>query len=170
MTFVSLHKVFKAEVLFLFFSLVSFQIYCGNLLVWPGSLSQGAGEEMCQILRCGSSQDSLLLQQGEFLDIPLGERWPLEHWMKAWVCQTWRTVLTSNQFGSWIRQGEVLFLPVTLVWPMAESNVKRLMYDVKCMSFLPFLTTVWLYTWQVYCWDARKCNVEYEVVLMTGSQ
>lgn len=50
------------------------QIYCGDFLVWPSSLGQGVGEEMCQVLRRGSSQDQVLLQQGELLD-PSVARW-----------------------------------------------------------------------------------------------
>ena len=85
------------------FLIVSFQIYCRNLLVWPSSLSQGVGEEMCQILRRGSSQDSILLQQREFLDV--GSPWwvmtvkaPNDEGLN--IYQTWRTILTCNHFGS----------------------------------------------------------------------
>lgn len=41
---------------------------CGwNFLVWPTSLSEGLGEEMCEILWRGSTENQVLLQQRELL-------------------------------------------------------------------------------------------------------
>lgn len=43
------------------------QVGGGNVLVWPGGSGKDLGEKMCQILRRGSPEDQILLQQGELL-------------------------------------------------------------------------------------------------------
>lgn len=43
------------------------QVCSGNFFVWSRSSSKRLGEELRQILRHGSSEDQILLQQGELL-------------------------------------------------------------------------------------------------------
>lgn len=45
------------------------QVCGGNLPVWSCGSSESLGEEMCQILWRGSSEDQVLLQQGELLSV-----------------------------------------------------------------------------------------------------